>query len=364
MDLASTIKPIDYQQLGSISGGGDVCLPKSFPLESHFFIKKYLQGIPVSRIHLAEETNHIKLIEKNSSSALVQGSKLNEFEDINRIFEHSARILDKSGLLIGYLETYVNRKNRLLQKYPKLLSQLIYSFDALLYRVFPKLPITQKIYDFFTGGKGKLMSRVELTGRLYAYGFEVVDYKDIDNLHFFVATKTSEPIKLEEPTFWPIVKLRRVGEGGREFKVYKLRTMYPYSEYLQDYIYKHHNLTEGGKFKDDFRVSAFGKLLRKVWLDEIPMVWNWIKGDLKLVGVRPLSEQYFRLYSEELKTKRTQTKPGLLPPFYADLPKTLDEIMDSELKYLEAYAKSPLKTDVRYFFKIMRNILFKGARSG
>jgi hypothetical protein len=77
-----------------------------------------------------------------------------------------------------------------------------------------KLPLTQKVYDFLTGGKGKLMSRVELIGRLYAYGFEVVDYQDIDNIHFFVATKISNPIKQADPTYWPIVKLKRVGEGG------------------------------------------------------------------------------------------------------------------------------------------------------
>jgi lipopolysaccharide/colanic/teichoic acid biosynthesis glycosyltransferase len=364
MNLASTLKSIDYQQPGIVSGVEDVFLPKSLSLESHFFVKKYLQGIPGSKIHFTEKINHFKTIEKNAFLALVSVSKLNEFEDINELFELSSRLLDSSGFIIGNLETYVNRKNRILGKYPHVLSQLVYRFDALLFRVFPKLPITQKLYDFITGGKGKLMSRVELIGRLYAYGFEVVDYLDINNIHYFVAKKISDPIKQADPTYWPIVKLRRVGEGGREFKVYKLRTMYPYSEYLQDYVYKYNNLTEGGKFKDDFRVSAFGKLLRKVWLDEIPMIWNWIKGDLKLVGVRPLSAQYFRLYSEELKVKRTQTKPGLLPPFYADLPKTLDEIMASELKYLDAYAKSPVKTDIQYFFKIIKNILFKGARSG
>jgi len=364
MNLASTLQPIEYHQLSLVPEIEEVCLPKSLPLESHFFVRKYLQGIPGSEIHFAEKINHFKIVNKNSFSALVSVSKLNEFEDINEMFELSSRLLDRSGIMIGNVETYVNRKNKILKKYPNLLSQLVYGFDALLYRVSPKLPITQKVYDFLTGGKGKLMSRVELTGRLYAFGFEVVDYQDIDNMHFFVATKISEPIKQADPTYWPIVKLKRVGEGGREFKVYKLRTMYPYSEYLQDYVYQHNNLTEGGKFKDDFRVSAFGKLLRKVWLDEIPMIWNWLKGDLKFVGVRPLSEQYFRLYSEELKIKRTQTKPGLLPPFYADLPKTLDEIMASELRYLDSYAKSPIKTDIQYFFKIMKNILFKGARSG
>ncbi|WP_194974475.1 sugar transferase [Aquiflexum lacus] len=364
MNLASVLQSNNYQQSGLIPVVDGICLPITLPLESHFFVRKFIQGISCSEIYVAQKINDYKFINQTPYSALVSTSKLNGFEDINELFELSSKLLDRSGLMIGHVETYVNRKNKILEKYPHLLSQLIYRFDALLYRVFPKLPITQKVYDFITGGKGKLMSRVELTGRLYAFGFEVVDYQDIDNMHFFVATKISNPIKQADPTYWPIVKLKRVGEGGREFKVYKLRTMYPYSEYLQDYVYQHNNLTEGGKFKDDFRVSAFGKLLRKVWLDEIPMIWNWLKGDLKLVGVRPLSQQYFRLYSEELKTKRTQTKPGLLPPFYADLPKTLDEIMASELKYLDAHAKSPMKTDMQYFFKIMKNILFKGARSG
>jgi lipopolysaccharide/colanic/teichoic acid biosynthesis glycosyltransferase len=364
MNLASNLQSIDCQKLSIVPETGIVCLPKSLSQGFQFFVRKYIQGLPGSEIHITEKINDFKIVNKAPFSAIVSTTKLNTFDDINEVFELSSKLLDRSGLIIGQVETYVNRKNKILEMYPHLLSQLIYRFDALLYRVFPKLPLTQKVYDFVTGGKGKLMSRVELIGRLYAYGFEVVDYQDIDNIHFFVATKISNPIKQADPTYWPIVKLKRVGEGGREFKVYKLRTMYPYSEYLQDFVYQHNNLTEGGKFKDDFRVSAFGKLLRKVWLDEIPMIWNWIKGDLKLVGVRPLSGQYFRLYSEELKIKRTQTKPGLLPPFYADLPKTLDEIMSSELRYLDEYAKSPMKTDIRYFFKIMKNILLKGARSG
>ena len=57
-------------------------------------------------------------------------------------------------------------------------------------------------------------------------------------------------------------------------------------------------------------------------------------------------------------------KPGLLPPYYADMPKTLEEIMSSELKYLEAYEKSPFATDVKYFFKVFYNIIIKKARSG
>jgi len=69
------------------------------------------------------------------------------------------------------------------------------------------------------------------------------------------------------------------------------------------------------------------------------------------------------LYSDELKEKRVKHKPGLIPPFYADMPKTLPEIIESELRYLNEYEKHPLRTDLKYFFKAWENIIFKKARS-
>ena len=94
------------------------------------------------------------------------------------------------------------------------------------------------------------------------------------------------------------------------------------------------------------------------------MFINVLRGDMKLVGVRPLSNHYFSLYSQELQEKRTKFRPGLLPPFYADMPKTLDEIQDSEMRYLEACEKRGcFITDCVYAWKIVVNILFRKARS-
>ena len=84
---------------------------------------------------------------------------------------------------------------------------------------------------------------------------------------------------------------------------------------------------------------------------------------MKLVGVRPLSEHFFSLYTKELQTLRINTKPGLIPPFYVDMPTTLEEIMASEIKYLKAYKKRPYQTDFIYFFKSLYNILIKNKRS-
>jgi hypothetical protein len=84
---------------------------------------------------------------------------------------------------------------------------------------------------------------------------------------------------------------------------------------------------------------------------------------MKLFGVRPLSRQYFELYRPDVRERRIKYKPGLVPPFYADMPTDLDAIQASELKYLDSYDKYPIATDIRYFFKSMWNIAFHKARS-
>jgi len=106
-----------------------------------------------------------------------------------------------------------------------------------------------------------------------------------------------------------------------------------------------------------------GAVCRKIWLDELPMMINFLKGDMKIFGVRPLSKHYFELYREDVRERRIKYKPGLIPPFYVDMPDNLEEIQASELKYLDAYDSSPFATDFRYFWKSTWNILFKKARS-
>ena len=92
------------------------------------------------------------------------------------------------------------------------------------------------------------------------------------------------------------------------------------------------------------------------------MFINFFKGELALVGVRPLSKGYFMKYPEEMRNLRIQIKPGLLPPYYADLPKSFDAILSSEKRYIDKKIINPIQTDFEYFFKILTNIL-KGSRS-
>jgi lipopolysaccharide/colanic/teichoic acid biosynthesis glycosyltransferase len=196
---------------------------------------------------------------------------------------------------------------------------------------------------------------------MYRAGFEVVDEAFRHGEFFVLAHKVKEPIWDDVPSGSPLIKLKRVGKDKRLIGVYKFRTMYSYSEYLQPYVYEHNHLQQGGKFANDYRVTPWGKWMRKLWIDELPMIINFLKGDMKLVGVRPLSRHYFSLYTKEMQELRTKVKPGLLPPFYYErqTPNTIEEVQDSERRYIEAYLKHPFLTDMKYFFGTIGNILFR-----
>ena len=306
---------------------------------------------------------NIEKLEVNRYTNLVNLKRVNDFRRVNKYFESVNAKLPVGGIFIDSFESYTTRKNRILQKAILPFNWIYYTVDVLFTRVFPKVPLSKQIYFSVTKGKGRVLSKAETFGRLYSCGFEVVDERIINNEIYFVAHKTKEPVFDFNPTYGPLIRLKRYGQHGELFKVYKLRTMHAYSEYLQEYVFERNKLQEGGKFKDDFRITTEGKIFRKFWLDELPMFINVLKGEMKIVGVRPLSQQYFNLYNDELKQKRTKYKPGLIPPFYADMPKTLEEIMESEMRYLEAYEKAPIRTDINYFFKAWKNILFKKARS-
>jgi lipopolysaccharide/colanic/teichoic acid biosynthesis glycosyltransferase len=288
---------------------------------------------------------------------------LNDQIQLNEYLLNVRKTLVHGGVFVGALLPHHYRYRRYLKTYSFWSANIFYFFDFMWKRVFPKLPITREIYFNFAKEKDRAISLAEGLGRLVYCGFKIIDLAAVDDVVYFTAVKNGLFKPVNKFFYSPIFKMKRIGEGGKNIYVYKLRTMYPYSEFIQDFVYKHNNLEAGGKFKDDFRVPAWGRLFRKLWIDELPMLINWVKRDLKFVGVRPVSTHYLGLYSKEHQERRKNFKPGLVPPFYADLPKTIQEIELSEKRYLDAYEKNPVKTDVKYFFKALNNILIKHKRS-
>lgn len=328
------------------------------------FITRFLDpDAPETTILKTDEPFNIELLRGDERRDIIDLYRLNDIRDPDRFLRSVNEKLPDGGLFIGCLETLEERKSRILKKYPPLLNRAYYFMDFVFRRVFPKLPFTRRFEFFITAARNRPMSKAEALGRAVHAGFKIVHYEELNGKLHFVVRKEGSPQAGKSPSRGILIGIPRIGKDKRVQTIYKFRTMHPYAQYLQDHVYQMNDLEEGGKFRNDFRVTSWGRFMRKLWIDEWPMVYHLIRGELKLVGVRPLSQHYFELYRPELQELRTRFKPGLIPPFYADMPKTLEEIMDSEERYLKAYRKAPIRTDLRYFFAALRNILFKKART-
>ena len=338
-------------------------LPNIFTFIDKFICLKRVNILKSLVIRSADSYN-IEVLPENSFDLLINLHEMNDIRRLNQYFIDVNKRLVAGGVFVSVFEPVRFRHKRFHDKYPFILAKILYFIDFIWRRVFPKLPVLKKIYFSLTKGRNRAISMAECFGRLYYCGFEIIETLVESNMMYFIVKKVKNPATDLNPSYGPLFKMKRIGKGGNPVYVYKFRTMHPYSEYLQKYVFERNSLQEGGKIKDDFRITYWGKIFRKLWIDELPMILNFIKGELKIVGVRPLSSHYLSLYTDELRDKRKLVKPGLVPPFYYDMPKTLEEIMRSEIRYIDAYIKNPILTDIRYFFKAFYNIVIKKARSG
>ncbi len=300
---------------------------------------------------------------KFSSNIIVNFEKVNNIRYINKYFEWVNNQLKRGDIFVGCLETLTARRERKSIGVP-VFNNVYFAGEFFFKRILSKVSFTKKFYFDFTKGNDRLLSKAEGLGRLVSCGFKIMDYKNINGLVYFVVKKEREPHYNMNPSYGPLYKMPRLGKGGKIIGVYKLRTMHPYSEYLQDYIIKAHGYSSTGKPANDFRVPEWGKIMRKFWLDELPQLINFFKGEIKLVGIRPVSERYFQDIPKEMKKLRLTQKPGCIPPYVAlNREGNVMSVLQAEKEYLEEKIRNPFTTDIKYFFLALYNIIVNNKRS-
>ena len=290
---------------------------------------------------------------------------LSYIRHLNTFLNKANEALAQGGYLICHSRTSALKRKIIFKVHPGVLGYMVYGLHFFWHRMCARMRWTRWFYMAVTNGKNRSFTRVELLGRIYRAGFEVLNERYRDGDLYLLCRKIKAPIWDDDPSNGIFVKLNRVGYKGKIIGVYKLRTMHPYSEYLQPYMLKYWGLDEGGKFANDYRVNPLGHLVRGKWIDEFPMLINLFKGQLKLVGIRPLSPSYLALYTPEMQALHVSVKPGLLPPFYfeEETPESIEDVQASEKAYIEAYKAHPFATDWRYFWGILGNIVLKRKRS-
>jgi lipopolysaccharide/colanic/teichoic acid biosynthesis glycosyltransferase len=110
-------------------------------------------------------------------------------------------------------------------------------------------------------------------------------------------------IRLESPGH-PLYTQTRVGQDGREFAIFKLRTMVPGAEFIGAGL----AIQEG-----DDRITATGRFLRRYSLDELPNLWNVLRGEMSIVGPRPERPEFLEQLQDTVPfwTRRHLVKPGI-----------------------------------------------------
>ena len=144
-------------------------------------------------------------------------------------------------------------------------------------------------------------------------------------------------IVIDSPGASPFFVQERVGRDGKKFQFIKLRTMVPRASSMLDSLLDKNEM-DGPvfKIKDDPRITRIGKILRKTSIDELPQLWNILKGDMSIVGPRPAIPREVEQYTD-YQRQRLYVTPGLtcywqIQPHRNSL--SFDEWLELDLKYI------------------------------
>lgn len=140
-----------------------------------------------------------------------------------------------------------------------------------------------------------------------------------------------------------IFKQKRPGKNEKIFTLYKFRTMTDKRD------------IDGNRLPDEYRLTKFGKFLRSTSLDELPELINIIKGDMAIVGPRPLLVEYLPYYTEEEK-HRHDVRPGLTGLAQVNGRNLLewDERLKKDLEYINSIS---VKNDLFIIFRTIINVI-------
>ncbi len=154
----------------------------------------------------------------------------------------------------------------------------------------------------------------------------------------------------------------RVGLNRRRFHLFKFRTMEPDAEQKQAQI-EHLNEVEGPvfKIKNDPRITKIGRFLRKTSMDELPQLFNVLKGDMSLVGPRPLPVRDYRRFYQDKHRRRFSVPPGLTCLWQVNgrHAVSFEEWMNLDLQYIDQWS---LDLDFKILLKTIPAV-FKGSGS-
>ena len=145
-------------------------------------------------------------------------------------------------------------------------------------------------------------------------------------------------IKLEDPKGAVLFKQTRIGKNGREFGMFKFRSMVSNAEELLEGLLEQNEVSGAMfKIKEDPRITKLGRIIRKTSIDELPQLYNVLKGDMSLVGPRPPLIREVSMYTQ-YEMQRLLAKPGCTGVWQVSSRNDVgfSEMVEMDLKYLNS----------------------------
>lgn len=135
----------------------------------------------------------------------------------------------------------------------------------------------------------------------------------------------------------------RIGYKGRPFRMLKFRTLQKNAKALEKEVVERIYVYGG----NDPRVrNWFCHLLRDYHLDELPNLWNVLRGEMGLIGLRPMTLHCYDMLPEGHRERRGRYLPGCINPLCAANPVSNEDVVDIETRYLDRYDRSPADANI------------------
>lgn len=329
---------------------------------AHYFAKSTSDESAKERVVLAGSAEETRALFSELDEEVTAGWKVVEHFDLQvRPVEELFNLLKNESVgrvLFAAKETGFDKVARAVEVCE------LQGVEAWIAASFIRTQIARPVFDA-VGNKPMLVLRStpELSWELLCKEF-------MDRVGAFLAISISSPfwllaiigIRLKSPGAPVFFSQQRAGKYGQPFRMWKFRTMVANAEELLEKIKKEHgNQMDGPVFKldNDPRIFPFGAFLRKWSIDELPQLINVLKGDMSLVGPRPLPLYEVEAFCEISHRRRLSVKPGITGEWQAggrNQITSFEQWVEMDLRYIDNWS---LWLDVTILLRTIPAVLFR-----
>ena len=223
--------PKDYSEAGVENGAkwedelvGNVDLDRIFNATKNLATEDFLKWLDAHQEEFDSSTfivntddgNALDTLKGHHPRLIINKLGLTRIRHLNTFLNKANEAMVDGGYLWCHSRTSGLKKQVILRSHPGFIGKALYFNHYLWHRVFARMKLTRWFYMWVTKGKNRSYSRVELLGRMYRAGFEVVDERFHMGEYFILGQKFREPIWDDDPTYGALVKLNRVGYKGKD----------------------------------------------------------------------------------------------------------------------------------------------------